>query len=241
MNFNQSIEGYNFNDAQWGTPNAQPVILEFWAFSTLTGTFGGSVRNAASNRSYVFTFNIPTASTWTKFRISIPGDTVGTWSAANNAPTASLTFNIGCGANAQSAPGVWAAGNFLAAPGAVNVLGTVNANLLITGVALMVGAAAQNAEPEFKKFSDNLIDCQRYFEFGLLWMQSPGAAAFGAPLNFKVSKRVAPTSIAFQNITYVTASGLAAQFLSAQGFNAQVGASAANGSVSAGWTVDVDF
>ena len=35
------------SDFQWGTASAQPVTLSFWAFSSLTGTFGGSIRNYA--------------------------------------------------------------------------------------------------------------------------------------------------------------------------------------------------
>ena len=33
------------SDFAWGTPNAQPVTLSFWAHSSLTGTFGGSIGN----------------------------------------------------------------------------------------------------------------------------------------------------------------------------------------------------
>jgi hypothetical protein len=74
-----------------------------------------------------------------------------------------LLFNIGCGSTLQTAAGVWTAGSFNSAPGTVNITATNNGTFGITGVALMVGAAAQNAEPEFKKYSDNLIDCQRYY------------------------------------------------------------------------------
>jgi hypothetical protein len=160
--FNQTIEGFNFNDAMWGTANAQPVTLEFWAKSSLTGTFAGSLRNLPATRSYTFTYALPTANVWTQFRIAIPGDTSGTWTAAGNAKAAILAFNIGSGATLATAPNAWTAGSFVSVPGAVSVVGTLNANIAITGVALMVGAAASNAEPEFRKYSDNLADCQRY-------------------------------------------------------------------------------
>jgi hypothetical protein len=161
--FYQAIEGYNFNDANFGTASAQPITLEFWVYSTLTGTFAGMLQNAAVTRSYVFIFSIPTASIWTKIRINIPGDTAGTWNVAGNAAIAYLGFNLGAGSTYAVTAGAWAAGNFSTAPGAVNPVATLNAAIFITGVALMVGSGAANAEPEFKKYSDNLIDCQRYF------------------------------------------------------------------------------
>jgi hypothetical protein len=161
--FIEQVEGYNFNDALWGTANAQPVTLEFWANSTIAGTYSGAVRNGASNRSYVFSYVLP-AGGWVKFRVPIPGDTAGTWSVAGNAMALQLSFSIGTGATNSTAAGSWQAGNFLAAPGTVNIVGTVANQLNITGVALMVGAAASNAEPELKSFADNLIDCKRYFQ-----------------------------------------------------------------------------
>jgi hypothetical protein len=164
FSWTQAIEGYNFNDAQWGTANAQSVVLEFWAASSLTGTFTGAIRNSAQNRSYVFTYTISAAATWKKIRLNIPGDTTGTWAVADNALAAYLSFNIGAGANWQTTPGAWTAGTFSSVAGAVSVPATVSAYLVLTGVALMVGSGAANAEPEFKKYSDNLIDCQRYYQ-----------------------------------------------------------------------------
>jgi hypothetical protein len=194
----QFVEGVNFNDAGWGAAGALPVVLEFWAMSTLTGTFGGSLRNAANNRSYVFSYVILTANVWQKFRISIPGDTAGTWAVAANALALNLTFSIGAGASLSGSPGSWQAANLVSATGAVSVVGTLNAIFNITGVALMVGAAAANAEPEFKKYSDNLIDCRRYYYkppgYTLTASYSNAAGvSFFTTRPFMVSMRAAPT------------------------------------------------
>jgi hypothetical protein len=159
----QNVEGANFNDALWGTAQAQPVILEFWAQSlTAPGTFGGSLRNGANNRSYVFSYTT-TGTVWQKFRISIPGDTAGTWNVADNAAALNLCFALGVGTTNSGPPNVWTGSPLLSATGATSIVATLNATLYITGVALMVGAAAANAEPEFRKYSDNLIDCMRYY------------------------------------------------------------------------------
>ena len=193
----QFIEGINFNDANWGTANAQPIVLEFWAMSSLTGTFGGSLRGNGNTRSYVFTYNITVASTWQKFRINIPGDTAGTWAVANNVTALNLTFSIGAGATYTGSIG-WQAGSFISTTGAISVVGTLNAFLYITGVAIMVGAAAQNAEPEFKKYSDNLLDCQRYYQIVSKILFSYYAAAAGGAnycsVYFKPTMRAVPTA-----------------------------------------------
>jgi hypothetical protein len=160
----QFIEGYNFLDANWGTASAQPIVVEFWANAPVAGTYATSLVNAAGTRSYVSTFTLA-ANTWTKVRVNVPGDTTGTWSVATNASMFSLNFPLCVGSTSSTATlNAWQAGAYYSATGAVNVLATTSSGLNITGVALMVGAAAaQNAEPEFKKYSDNLIDCQRYY------------------------------------------------------------------------------
>jgi hypothetical protein len=193
-----NIEGFNFNDANFGTANALPLVLEFWAQSSLTGTFAGALTGTqtAPYRSYTFTYSLPTANTWTKIRVNIPGDTAGGWACAGNASAIQLNVNLGSGSTYLHAPGVWVSGNFISAAGAANVIATNNATFSITGVALMVGAAAANAEPEFKKYADNLLDCQRYYHGGgiyLLGASGSNAVVVGQTKSFIVSMRAGPT------------------------------------------------
>jgi hypothetical protein len=242
--FTQAIEGYNFNDANWGTASAQPVVLEFWATATQTGTFAGALQNAAQNRSYVFTYNIPVANTWTKIRISIPGDTAGTWAVASAVSAASVIFNLGAGSTYAATAGAWTAGLFLTTSGAVNVVATLNASLIITGVALMVGAAAVNAEPEFKKYSDNLIDCMRYFNTSQVAFVGYGIAAnvYYASAYFQALMRVSPTFvITANNSNNFTESSMTA----VTGFSGVtlLGTATATGSYTSNYkiTADADF
>jgi hypothetical protein len=241
--FQEGIEGANFNDANWGTANAQPVTLEFWVTSSLSGTFAGSLRNGAGTRSYVFTFNVTAG--WQKVRIVIPGDTAGTWAVANNAQAATLIFSLGAGATYQTAPNVWTAGNFVSAAGAVSVVSTLNATFNITGVALMVGAAAATAEPEFRKYSDNLIDCQRYFTPGSTVSRAYVAATSGrlwASTEFPVAMRATPTFvITANNCANVTGApvlsglGLLGMFANA------TPTAAGDTTLNVTWTADADF
>ena len=48
----QVIEGLNIADLGWGTASAATVTLSFWVRSSLTGTFGGSLKNDDNTRSY---------------------------------------------------------------------------------------------------------------------------------------------------------------------------------------------
>ena len=87
----QPIEGYNVADLGWGTANAKTVTLSFWVYSSLTGTFGGSLNNADTSRNYPYTYSIPVANTWTQISVTIAGDTTGTWNTTNSTGPVSYT------------------------------------------------------------------------------------------------------------------------------------------------------
>ena len=139
----QTIEADMISDFAWGTANAQSVTLSFWALSSLTGIFSGVVQNYATTRSYPFSFSLPAPNTWTKIVITIPGDTGGTWVMSGNVAALSLLFDLGSGSNFRSAfPNAWNTGNYVGVTGSVNVVGTFNARLSITGVKLETGNVA---------------------------------------------------------------------------------------------------
>jgi len=160
--FEQKIEGYNISQLAWGTANAKPIVVSFWVRSSLTGTFGGAVRNSASNRSYPFSYSISAANTWEYKTIKINGDTTGTWLTTNGIGL-SLTFSLGTGTTYSGTSGAWSATSFLTSvTGAVNVAGTNGATWQITGV--QVEQSTQVTPFELKSYANNLRDCQRYFE-----------------------------------------------------------------------------
>ena len=156
----QNIEGYNIADLGWGTANAKTVTLSFWVRSSLTGTFGGSLRNNASDRSYPYTYTISAANTWEQKSITIAGDTTGTWLATNGTGIR-LTFSLGMGSTRSGTAGAWAAGSFWSATGATSVVGTNGATFYITGVQLEVGTQATSFE--YRQYQQELALCQRYY------------------------------------------------------------------------------
>ena len=48
--FQQGIEGYNINPANFGTPTAKPMVLSFYVKSSLTGTFSVCFSNYTGNK-----------------------------------------------------------------------------------------------------------------------------------------------------------------------------------------------
>jgi hypothetical protein len=157
----QSIEGYNIADLGWGTANAKTVTLSFKAISSLTGTFGGAITNSATNRSYPFSYSIPTANTWTTINVTIPGDTSGTW-LTNNGIGMIVRFGLGSGSIYTRTAGSWQAGNFVQPDSTVSVVGTNNANWAATAVQLEVGIKATGFE--YRQYGQELLLCQRYFQ-----------------------------------------------------------------------------
>jgi len=156
----QNIEGLNCSDLAWGTANAATVTLSFWVRSSLTGTFGGSLRNNDSSRSYPFSFTISSSNTWEQKTITVAGDTTGTWLTTNGTGIR-VTFSLGMGSTKSGTAGAWTAGSYWSPTGATSVVGTNGATFYITGVQLEEGTVATPFER--RQYGQELALCQRYF------------------------------------------------------------------------------
>ena len=160
--FLQIIEADMVSDFAWGSANAQPVTLSFTVNSSLTGSFGGSVTNAAGTRSYPFAYSIPIANTWTKIAITVPGDTTGTWVMSGNAGSLVVNFGLGAGATVSGAAGAWTGGSLASATGSVSVVSTNGATFFVTGVKLEIGSVATPFNRQ--SLAKSMADCQRYYQ-----------------------------------------------------------------------------
>jgi len=157
---NQSIEGFNVADFGWGTASASTIAFSFWVRSSLTGTFGGALKNSASNRSYPFTYTISSANTWEQKTITIAGDTSGTW-LTNNGVGIYVQLGLGAGSTWNGTAGSWSANNYISATGATSVVGTNGATFYITGVQLEKGSTATSFD--YRPYGTELALCQRYY------------------------------------------------------------------------------
>jgi len=156
----QFVEGFNCADLGWGTSGAKSITISFWVYSSLTGSFGGSVQNSAITRSYPFSYTISSANTWEKKTITIAGDTSGTWVTGSGLGIR-LYFGLGTGSTVSGTSGSWASANYLSATGAISVVGTNGATFYITGVQLEAGSTA--TEFERRPYGTEVALCQRYY------------------------------------------------------------------------------
>ena len=188
----QRVEGFNAADLGWGTADAKDVTLSFWVRSSLTGTFGGSFRNSANNRSYPFSYTINSANTWEYKTITISGDTAGTW-LTNNGVGVEVMLGLGSGSTRSGTAGSWAGANYTNATGATSVVGTNGATFYITGVQLEVGDTATPFE--HRSYSDTLHACQRYYEVinGGVYNHTMNDGYSRVYADYKVTKRASPT------------------------------------------------
>jgi len=187
---NQNIEGLNIANLAWGTANAKTVTLSFQVYSSLTGTFGGVLRNSADNRSYPFTYSIASANTWTSISVTVAGDTSGTW-LTNNGVGIRVSFGLGVGSTYSGTAGAWAGTLYQGATGATSVVGTSGATLYITGVQLEVGDTATSFE--HRPYDMELARCQRYYQVGDVHLFAGGGGSGDGTVLFPVQMRANPT------------------------------------------------
>ena len=237
----QNIEGFNTADLAWGTANAKTVTLSFWVYSSLTGTFGGSLFNPNQGTTvcYPFSYSISSANTWQQISVTIAGPTSGTFGTSNSGGVG-VTFSLASGSSVSGTAGAWVTANYYSATGATSVVGTNGATFYITGVQLEVGTSATGFE--YVNYQTLLANCQRYYENsngsgGTIssadaYVVTASSTQF-ATFTYKVGKRIAPT------MTYSFAGGTGATFAISNGSFYQ---SAAHSVASTfGWTASAEL
>jgi len=192
----QRIEGFNISDLAWGTASAKTVTLSFWVYSSLTGTFGGSLQNGGATRSYPYTYTISAANTWEQKLITIAGDTSGTW-ATDNTNGISVAFGLGTGSTYSGTAGAWATADYNNATGATSVVGTNGATWYLAGTQLEIGTSATPFERRL--YNQELANCQRYYQrlsgqfFVPLYNENTTSGR--ATITYPVTMRIAPTAL----------------------------------------------
>ena len=197
------IEGYRWARLAYGRAEAQPVTIGFWIWTPVTGTMAVSIRNSATNRSYVADVPV-TLGDWQYKTVTVPGDITGTWLTTNGVG-AYISFSFGAGTTYRTAPNTWTAGNFIATTSTTNFLAATGAHY-ITGVVVIPGNEAPSAARSpfiMRPYDEELLTCQRYLYrrdyasgvwFSVLQAYSTNNAS-GPIIEFPVTMRIAPTVI----------------------------------------------
>jgi hypothetical protein len=203
----QGIEANNLTDLALGTSGAKAITISFWAISTLTGTFGGSFQSGGSTRAYPFSFSLPNASTWTYCKVTIPGDTAGTWINSGNGLGGQIFFGLGVGSTYSGTAGAWASGDYIVPTGSVSVVGQNGAIFAVSNVQLESGSVATPFEQ--RQYGTELSLCQRYC---YVWNALGGAnAPVGAGLNISGGTQALyfiPYPVPMRTIPLLTVTGL---------------------------------
>jgi hypothetical protein len=215
----QTIEGLNVADLAWGTSLPKTVTVSFWVQSSITGTFGFSLRNYNGSWSYVSMQTINSANTWEYKTITIPGPTSGTWTASNSwgiICEICLGHSVGISASllTTATPNAWVNVNAITTSSQTNFVGTTGTTFYFTGFQFEVGTQATSFD--WRPYGTELALCQRYF-----WRTSPAGAAIGGwvspvwsgyatngyfqgnTLQFPVQMRAAPTGTKFGTFSAV--------------------------------------
>jgi len=205
--FGQGIEGYNVADLGFGTANAKTVTLSFWVRSSLTGTFGGSLGNVNSTRTYPFSYTISSANTWEQKTITVAGDTSGTWNVTTDGGLW-VYIGLGVGSTYSGTAGSWSGSAYYSVTGATSVVGTSGATFYITGVQLEAGTTASPFE--YRQYGTELNLCQRYCfvvggasaqRFGVGWWYNSTNGYLGIPLPVAIRDQ-ASIAISYSSLSH---------------------------------------
>ena len=76
------LEGFNIAQAGFGTSSAKDLTVSFYAKGSVAGTYCFFLINQAADQSYIAEYSLTTS--WTRFEITIPARTTGTWLTDND-------------------------------------------------------------------------------------------------------------------------------------------------------------
>lgn len=167
------IEGVRASRLALGTASAASTSFAFWVKAHRTGTYSGSLRNSAKNRSYPFTFAVSAADTWEFKTVTVSGDTSGAW-LNDTGVGIYLNICIAGGASRVGTAGAWAGSDYSGVTGTTNGLAATTDTFQVTGLIVLPGIelpASDRAPFIMRPFEQELMLCKRHLQ------RIPGMAA----------------------------------------------------------------
>ena len=221
-NIQTSIEGQDVQDFAFGTSNAKPVTLSFYAKSAsqnnghVYGIQLCAFLNAARNSQ---TKSFTVTSSWQRFTMTFAATGTVTSTAINNDNNIGIQihFCLGTGSSDLQNYSTWTADNaLLGFPGQNNFFDNTSNELYITGVQLEVGTVATPFE--HRSFNEEFQRCLRYYEKSFEYNYNPANNASSSAIlingsffarshnnsnrdsvRFKVEKRASPSLTKYGN------------------------------------------
>ena len=167
----QRIEAQNLQYLKFGTSNAENLTLSFYAKAVnKTGTYCVHLQKNDSTSAYFYSeFSVTTS--WQKFSISIPANSVvqssgGAISNDNGIGIIVMFFLMnGSSTQGTDAKDQWSTTNHRTSSNQVNFLDSTSNEFYLTGVQMEVGEFDSTSVPSFpfESFESNLRKCQRYY------------------------------------------------------------------------------
>jgi len=203
----QSIEGQNIVDMNFGKASAKTISLSLWVKGSVSGKYSIAIRNSALNTAYVGNINVTPA--WVKQSITLRAATEGVWATDNTAGVL-LDFDLGSGSDWNTTANNWVASNkFRTSDSVTFVNQPVGSTLNITGVQFEIGAPS---EFEMVPYDEQLRRCQRYFNYLVSVVNVRYNTTGSAQASYRASAVTFPTmrvipSPSTANLTMSVASG----------------------------------
>jgi len=181
-------EAQDFQLLNYGTSNAEQVVISFYVKSNKTGSASfGMWQHDNSSRQFTTSFTINTADTWEYKTIVIPGDTSGQIDNDNGIGLVlDWWLNSGSTFTGGTHAAAWEAST-QSNRNATNlgVGGATSDYFQLTGVQLELG---NQATPfEHRSFGDELKRCERYYEKSYTYASPPGTATSTGALEHRKS------------------------------------------------------
>ncbi len=206
MEIYTNLEARDIASSGWDyTSTSSYITLSFWVKSSVAQNFYGYIQTFdGSGQRYPFETGSLSANTWAKITKTIPGNSNITVDSNNEKGLAIIfTQFLGTGLTGSTSLNTWAAWDTaVRTPDQTSTWYTTNdATFAITGVQLEVGDIA--TDYEHKRYNVELLDCQRYYEEVSQHENGGMPVAIGQGnndrkglgyINFKVTKRIAPTA-----------------------------------------------
>ena len=215
------LEGFNIAQAGFGTSSAKDLTVSFYAKGSVAGTYCFFLINQAADQSYIAEYSLTTS--WTRFEITIPARTTGTW-LTDNDKGFELHWIVTADSDSTLYGGSegWNTANSRWTSDQIETFAsTSGATFDLTGVQLEVGSVATTFE--HRSFGDDLRDCQRYYQ--IVSTGGAGTATAGSQTNsahcgvtFPVEMRDTPTITVGSASTSTNCSSFGAAAITKRGF-----------------------